>query len=62
MSGRYSGFGNPEQEMHVRAMENSWKTIDQDSLPEYCRLTAENLSREMSDYYRKYIERLPQWT
>lgn len=55
MAARYNNFGNPEQEAKVRASEDSWQDIKTGILPGHCQLTAENLSRELSAYYRTYL-------
>ena len=55
MAGRYQNFWCEDNENAVRNMSQSWRTISNESLPDYCRLNIENLSREISEYYRVYI-------
>jgi hypothetical protein len=55
MAGRYKNFGNTLNEDHVHEMSISWKKICPKTLPGTCTLTAENLSREISWYYRTYL-------
>ena len=35
---------------------NDWKSITPENIPDFCFLTSENLSREVSAYYRVYIK------
>lgn len=55
MAGRYKNFGTSLNEDNVHQMSMSWKNICAGTLPETCILTAENLSREISGYYRTYL-------
>lgn len=55
MAARYQGFWKTKNEDAVREMSSSWKTINEEVLPASCFITPENLSREVSAYYRTYI-------
>lgn len=55
MAGRYQEFGTSINEDNVHSMSTSWRTICPKTLPRSCQLTPENLSREMSGYYRTYL-------
>lgn len=55
MAGRYQNFGQRENEESVRSLSLSWRNLNPEILPETCTLTPENLSREVSAYYRTYI-------
>lgn len=55
MAGRYKNFGTRLNEDTVHNMSTSWKTICASTLPDSCILTRENLSRELSGYYRTYL-------
>jgi hypothetical protein len=55
MAGRYKNFGTRLNEDTVHNMSTSWRTICPATLPESCVLTKENLSRELSGYYRTYL-------
>lgn len=55
MAGRYKNFGTRLNEDTVHNMSIFWKTICPATLPNSCILTRENLSRELSGYYRTYL-------
>lgn len=55
MASRYKNFGTPLNENTVHSMSTSWRTISSATLPLSCLLTRENLSREISGYYRTYL-------
>lgn len=56
MAGRYQNFWQASHENHLRMVGNDWKSITPENIPEFCLLTCENLSREVSAYYRVYIK------
>lgn len=56
MAGRYQNFWQASHENHLRIVGNDWKSITPENIPEFCLLTSENLSREVSAYYRVYIK------
>lgn len=55
MAGRYRDFGTLQNEEKVHSMSLSWRDICSELLPHSCLLTPENLSREVSGYYRTYL-------
>jgi len=55
MAGRYRDFGTLQNEENVHNMSLSWRDICSELLPDSCLLTPENLSREVSGYYRTYL-------
>lgn len=56
MAGRYQNFWQASHENHLRIVGNDWKSITPENIPDFCLLTCENLSREVSAYYRVYIK------
>lgn len=56
MAGRYQNFWQTSHENHLRMVGNDWKSITPENIPDFCLLTSENLSREVSAYYRVYIK------
>lgn len=56
MAGRYQNFWQTSHENHLRAVGNDWKNITAENIPDFCQLTSENLSREVSAYYRVYVK------
>ncbi len=56
MAGRYQDFWWQINEHAVRTMSLAWRTITAEFLPTFCTLTAENLSREITAYYRTYLK------
>lgn len=55
MASRYKNFGTSANENNVHSMSLSWKEIRPELLPDSCTLTPENLSREVSGYFRTYL-------
>lgn len=55
MAARYQNFWKVWNENDIRDMSLSWKSIGLENLPSFCLITPENLSREVSAYYRTYI-------
>lgn len=55
MAGRYRDFGTLQNEEKVHDMSLSWRDICSEILPDSCVLNIENLSREISGYYRTYL-------
>ena len=55
MAARYNDFGKKINEDNVRDLSLSWRDIITETLPSNCILNSENLSREITEYYRTYI-------
>lgn len=52
---KYDNFGDPEREKALRKF--NWEDAVGGKIPETANFTAENLSRELSVFYRAYIDR-----
>jgi len=56
MAWRYQNFWQTLNEDSLRMISNWWKNIKTSDLPDFCLLNPENLSREVSAYYRVYVK------